>query len=139
MPGDRLIHHSVTGGGITSNAVTRDKVLDESLSGFDVDRGSIYAADLAPDNVGSSELKSPRVVVSIGYEVPAGQTGLAYAFCTGGEQVIGGGAAWQIAQPGTSILSSTPEQTQAGVWMWVGAGRPTTDNTLFAWALCMPF
>ena len=136
IPGDRLVHHSVSGAKITSNTVTGDKIPDESLTGFEIAPNSLFANDLATSSVGATELKGLHVVVSGGAAVPAGDSKYTNVACPAGEVVTGGGFAWGTDQAGTSIIGSSPAQTQRHIWEVVG--RAASANTLYAWALCLP-
>ncbi len=134
---------------IKNDVIGPGKIPDETLTGFEIAPNSLFAQDLAADSVGATELafnsvgaralKGPRVVVSNGVAVPAGQTRNAYAFCVSGEQLTGGGFAWQqTAGTAPSVLGSTPDTTNANMQYWAVTGRADTANTLYAWALCLP-
>jgi hypothetical protein len=100
----------------------------------------IGSGELQTGSAGATELKALTATVGDGVIVTPGQPQAAGVTCPGNQKVIGGGFAWQDADPST-ILDSAPSETDPDhTWAVRGAifsENPQAENRLFAWANCM--
>jgi hypothetical protein len=100
---------------LKANAVTSPKI----------DRGAVRAADV-----------KRLVVRQQAQPVSAGARGTAIANCREHEQVVSGGGSWGVLGSGNTpaIVGSSP----AGQGWSVDGEPPPVDNTLIAYAICLP-
>ena len=132
---------------IGQNAVGSEEVADDSLTQVDIGNEAVGAGELVTSSVGSDELAGNVVGNSALKPVIARVSGGATssntfvettATCAIGEIVVGGGYAW-TKDGGIDMVANAPVTAGAENNSWVARGRSTVaDNSLFAWASCLP-
>jgi hypothetical protein len=115
--------------GLTVGSVGASEVVD----------GSLGQAELGAQSVGAGQLKATYERVSGGTAVNADTFGDATASCNQGDKVVGGGYAWAHESTAFGTESSTPNVSGGGFNnpdQWAVRASPSSNNTLFAWAVC---
>jgi hypothetical protein len=115
--------------GLTVGSVGASEIVD----------GSVGQAEVGAQSVGAGELGSTYERVSGGTAVAAGTAGEATSSCNPGDKVLGGGYAW-AQDAATNTVFSTPNVSGGGFDnpdQWGVRAESNTDNTLFAWAVCI--
>jgi hypothetical protein len=131
-----LGNDAVTNAKIADNAVNTRELAPGAVRAGNIDLESIGSAQLKDGEVGASELKKLRTVISPGVDIVAGTPGTATATCSNNEKIVGGGFAWRDAE-GNSILGSTPSEVDPQRSWDVRAMVDAGSNKLFAWANCL--
>jgi hypothetical protein len=133
---NEVIADSLGNGDIGTGAIGADEINGNAVSTEEIQQAGIGAIDMGQESVGAFALKGVHAVVGSGVGIAAGGTDTASVTCPGDEMLIAGGYAWQASQAGLSIVDSAPDDMNPNQ-KWNVTGRPTSANTLFAWANCL--
>ena len=126
---------------IGSNKVGSPEIADGAIGRADLGNDAVSFEQIAPEAIGSSELKLAIAVQGTGVAVAPGTAQVASVTCPADHpRVIAGGPEWGTNANGLSLISSSPTFTANPNRAWDVRGRVDTGgaaNTLFAEALCL--
>jgi hypothetical protein len=126
---------------IGPNGVGSPETADGAVGRADLANDAVSFEQIAPEAIGSSELKLAIAVQGAGVAVAPGTAQVASVTCPADHpRVIAGGPEWASNADGLSIIASSPTFTANPNRTWDVRGRVETGgaaNTLFAEALCL--
>src|SRR5215216_2604460 len=136
LTGTDVADLSVESADLANDSITGGKIADGGVSSFDIGFHAIQHEDIDGNAVGSEQVKNLTTATSAGTSIDAGTAGNAEVTCPDGGMPVGGGFAWSDDEP-SSIVYSTPSETDPD-HTWVVRGYvPAGSNTLYAWASCL--
>jgi len=126
---------------IGPSKVGSPEIADGAIGRADLGNDAVSFEQIAPEAIGSSELKLAIAVQGTGVAVAPGTAQVASVTCPADHpRVIAGGPEWGTNANGLSLISSSPTFTANPNRAWDVRGRVDTGgaaNTLFAEALCL--
>jgi hypothetical protein len=142
-PNPKLGPNTVTGPNVVDGSLTGVEILDDSVLAGDLAGDSVGFLELQPGSVGNSELQGVHTVIgpTSGVATVSNNTAAAKTVnCPPGEQLIGGGYAWDDSRAGLVVTASAPSGNPGDFFtQWVVTGRNTSGSSanLFPWATCL--
>ena len=126
---------------IGPSKVGSPEIANGAVGRADLGNDAVSFEQIAPEAIGSSELKLAIAVQGTGVSVAPGTAQVASVTCPADHpRVIAGGPEWGTNANGLSLISSSPTFTANPNRAWDVRGRVDTGgaaNTLFAEALCL--
>jgi hypothetical protein len=126
---------------IGPNTVGSPEIADGAVGRADLDNDAVSFEQIAPEAVGSTELKLAIAVQGTGVAVAPGTAEIASVTCPADHpRLLAGGPEWGSNANGLSIIASSPTFAANPNRTWDVRGRVDTGgtaNTLFAEALCL--
>jgi hypothetical protein len=132
----KIADQSIETADLANDSVVGAKILDGQVSTSEIGFHAIQHTDIDGNAVGSEQVKDLITATSGGTVINAGQTGDAQVTCPNGGMVAGGGFAWQDDEV-SSIIYSTPSESDPNHTWMVRGMVPAGSNTLYAWASCL--